>query len=243
MQNIQQAISTLEHKVKKMTIAIIILASALSISIFSRFFDVGLSSAQAQSGYAIAHPNIPVAIEAQSFVLKDKLGNIRGMWSADDNSTTFATSYNKEQSFISMNVNKDDATLTISDERNNQIFLTSSNTKGQSLTMGNIHNPSHNVLLGYNNDETNFELMSRNFSRIGLSGKDVLIEALGQTTDFVIADHTGNYINLNASNKGHKLAFIDKQDYENVKIEHTNGESIITLISPASKARKVIKAN
>ncbi len=238
---IEKSISTLELKVKKLSYAVIGLSVMLCISIFSNLFELDVADASAQ-GYIITPPNVPMAVEAQSFILKDAQGNIRGMWSAEDKNTTFATSFKGNKPFISLQADDDKATLTMGDKKNNQIFLTSSTQNGQSLTMGNINNASHNVLLSHVNDEANFELISAKTSRIGLSARNILIEALGGTSDVVIAEKNGNYINLNSSNLGSKISFIDPYDYENLKLEYKNGESELTLVSPGLKSKKIINA-
>ncbi len=240
MDNINKTVVELEKKINKLSRITFILGVLLCVSFFCNFFSVDLNSASAGPGYVIAPPNVVPAIEAQSFILKDAQGNIRGMWSADEHSTTFATSYRKKQPFISMNVNEDEAVLAISDDKNNQILLSSSDLNGQMLTMGNINSPSHNVLLGYNGDEVNFELLSIGASRIGMAGHDVLIEALGNKSDIVLAERRGNYINLSSSVAGSKMMFVDAADFENVKIESVNGESFVSLISPATKSKKII---
>ena len=157
MKKTEDRIHRLEQKVKGLTIALCGLSVLFCFSVLTgnmRVFNTPHAAAR----------NVPESIEAQAFILKDKEGNIRGMWSAEDLTSTFAIAYKEKYPSIVMAVSEKAATVTVSDRLQNQVAI-GVNDKQRSVTVGN---KNWQTLVGLiaTNKEARMELSSQQGKRI-----------------------------------------------------------------------------
>ena len=221
MQVLEDRIKYLEKRVGFLNKVIVLTCILLVSFVFFRAFELELGTqASAQGGFVIEASKVPALIEAQSFVLKDRDGNIRGMWSADDASTTLASAYKGQLPAVVIKVDKKDAFVSVNGSDNNKAVLGIDEQTGESY----------------------LDVSSKKMARIGMVGDDVLLETLGNLSDIVIAETSGSYVNIASTQNLSKISFVDSADNENILLEHIGGESILKLISPIVNGMQIIKA-
>lgn len=157
MTKTEERIAKLEGKVRGLSIVVVLLSTLFCYSVMSGNLTI--------AGKGVAAKVVPPeAIEAQAFVLKDKNGNIRGMWSAEDLTSTFAIAYKEKYPSIVMSVSEKAATINVSDRLQNQVAI-GVNDKQRSIIVGN---KNWQTLVGLisTNKEARVELSSQLVKRI-----------------------------------------------------------------------------
>lgn len=146
MKSLEKRIEILEGKVKVLTCMVILFGLLFGLSLM-----VGPTSLATQAGAAASAPKV---VEAEAFILKDREGNIRGMWSAEDLTTTFAVAYKEQYPSIVLSVSEKAATMNIRDRLQNQVAI-GVNDQRRSLIVGN---KNWKTLIGMTATNTKAEL-------------------------------------------------------------------------------------
>ncbi len=253
MQEIEKRLLELEKKVKKLNLTVTVLSTLFVMAVgFGKISfenasyaqkirrdtpDVATSSIPNQFGYG--QQSNPRVIEAEAFVLKDKNGKLRGMWSAESNNTTFAFAYKEKDPSIVMSVGDNYASLALNDERNNKVSL-GVNNKFRSISITD-DKEGNRFYVGATDENTVSELLAKKEVKVSVSGKEsIKIESLGEKVNLVLGELRGSLINLGLDGYKMALSFFDNMKIENLRIETKNGTSEIVINSPLFEKKKTI---
>ena len=179
----------------------------------------------------------PKVVEGEIFILKDSQGNIRGVWTADDETTSFAMTYKEDVPIIGMSVDQSSAVLSLKDSRGGKIALSLANSiRSVSVWDDTEKNYIYMGLTG--SGDAALDVVSELTSSMLLSGKVTAIDFLGDKTALRLADTVGGMVTLQA---GSNLAALDFRDYNGVNTMQLSSIAGETLLRMNSTAKKEIK--
>lgn len=181
----------------------------------------------------------PKVVEGEIFILKDSQGNIRGVWTADDETTSFAMTYKEDVPIIGMSVDQSSAVMTLKDSRGGKIALSLANSiRSVSVWDDTEKNYIYMGLTG--SGDAALDVVSELSSSMLLSGKVTALDFLGDKTALRLADTVGGMVTLQA---GSNLAALDFRDYNGIntmQLSSIAGETLLRMNSTAKKEIKTI---
>lgn len=181
----------------------------------------------------------PKVVEGEIFILKDSQGNIRGVWTADDETTSFAMTYKEDVPIIGMSVDQSSAVMTLKDSRGGKIALSLANSiRSVSVWDDTEKNYIYMGLTG--SGDAALDVVSELSSSMLLSGKVTALDFLGDKTALRLADTVGGMVTLQA---GSNLAALDFRDYNGLntmQLSSIAGETLLRMNSTAKKEIKTI---
>ena len=116
MQDLELRVQTLEQKCRTLKRYVVGLTCCAVLAALSGAASLNRSAnAAGEEEIDPKDIGIPAVVEAQVFMLKDSSGNIRGIWNADDTTTSFAMMHKGKFPIIAMAVDNKNASMSLTD--------------------------------------------------------------------------------------------------------------------------------
>lgn len=252
MENLELRIEKLEKKYRTLTHCLAALMCFVAYAGFSGALTMNrLAKAQTAGGAPAAAPadgaqegdgvqlKIPTVVEAQVFVLKDSEGRIRGVWNADDQTTSFAMMHKEKYPIAAISVDRKNASFSLTDVYKGKINLSLVNSV-RSVSVTDDTN-DNNIYLGLSgNGEASFDMVSTGDSSIVIDGSKSRIDMTGDKTTIAMSETVGSTIAVQAQPSSSVVSFIDLQGKETLKLSTVDGKTKLDMISPTTKEEKSI---
>lgn len=182
---------------------------------------------------------IPVVVEAEVFLLRDSVGNIRGVWTADDETTSFAMMHKDKYPIIAMAVDRKNATFSLTDVYAGKISLGLTDSIRSIAIMDDTK--KNNIYLGLTGSgEAAFDMISTGNSAMVIDGSTSSLDMSGDTAILALTETVGSAVALKAQPSSSALTFLDYQNKSTVDLTTIDGKSQLKLKSPATKDEKTI---
>ncbi|MGN1079871.1 MAG: hypothetical protein ACI4TE_06835 [Alphaproteobacteria bacterium] len=182
---------------------------------------------------------IPVVVEAEVFLLKDSAGNIRGVWTADNDTTSFAMMHKDKYPIAAMAVDRKNATLSLTDVYAGKISLGLTDSIRSISIMDDTK--KNNIYLGLTGSgEAAFDMVSTGNSAMVIDGATSSLDMSGDTAILALTETVGSAVALKAQPSSSALTFLDYQNKSTVDLTTIDGKTQLKLSSPASKDEKTI---
>lgn len=182
---------------------------------------------------------VPVVVEAEAFILKDSFGRIRGVWTADDEATTFALMHKDKLPIMAMAVDNKNASLSLTDVYSGKISL-SLNNSVRSISVSD-DTRKNNIYLGLTGSgEAAFDMVSTGASSVVIDGATSSIDMTGDTAILALAETVGSTVALKAQPASSTVTFMDYQNNTTFDLSTIDGKTQMKLNSPAVKEEKVL---
>lgn len=255
MENLELRIENLEKKCRTLTHCLVALMCFTAYAGFSGALTMNrLAKAQTAGGTAgapAAAPadgaqeasgvqlKIPTVVEAQVFVLKDSEGRIRGVWNADDQTTSFAMMHKEKYPIAAISVDRKNASFSLTDVYKGKINLSLVNSV-RSISLTDDTN-DNNIYMGLSgNGEASFDMVSTGDSSIVIDGSKSRIDMTGDKTTIAMSETVGSTIAVQAQPSSSVVSFLDLQGKETLKLSTIDGKTKLDMISPTTKEEKSI---
>ena len=182
---------------------------------------------------------IPAVVEAQVFMLKDSAGNIRGIWNADDATTSFAMMHKGKFPLIAMAVDNKNASMSLTDVYKGKINIGLSNSiRSMSVTDDTGKN---NIYLGLTGTgEASIDMVSTGDSSVVIDGKTSSIDMTGDRAVLAMTETVGSTAALQAQPGSSALTFMDHANTKTLDITTVDGKTTVYMNSPATKENKTL---
>ena len=182
---------------------------------------------------------IPAVVEAQVFMLKDSAGNIRGIWNADDATTSFAMMHKGKFPLIAMAVDNKNASMSLTDVYKGKINIGLSNSiRSMSVTDDTGKN---NIYLGLTGTgEASIDMVSTGDSSVVIDGKTSSIDMTGDRAVLAMTETVGSTAALQAQPGSSALTFMDHANTKTLDIATVDGKTTVYMNSPATKENKTL---
>lgn len=182
---------------------------------------------------------LPSVVEAQVFMLKDSEGNIRGIWNADDTTTSFAMMHKGKFPIIAMAVDNKNASLGLTDVYKGKINIGLNNSI-RSIAVSDDTN-KNSVYMGLTGSgEASIDLVSSGDSSIAIDGKTASIDMTGDRTVVAMAETVGSTAALQAQPGSSTLTFLDHAGTKTLDVSTVDGKTSVFMHSPATKEEKTL---
>ncbi len=256
MENLELRIEKLEKRYRTLTHCLAVLMCFIAYAGFSGALTMNrLAKAQtaggapgtpaaapadgAEEGAGGVQLKIPTVVEAQVFVLKDSEGRIRGVWNADDQTTSFAMMHKEKYPIAAISVDRKNASFSLTDVYKGKINLGLVNSV-RSISLTDDTN-DNNIYLGLSgNGEASFDMVSTGDSSIVIDGSKSRIDMTGDKTTIAMSETVGSTIAVQAQPSSSVVSFIDLQGKETMKLSTIDGKTKLDMISPTTKEEKSI---
>ncbi len=213
--------------------------------------------------------SVPKVIEAETFILKDSLGNIRGVWTTHPNKgrssdvtnsdpskftiTSFAMMPMPDKSglprrtMLSMAVDDRDASLGLTDVSNAKITIGSDNAI-RAISISD-ETGNNNIRLGITgSSEASIDMVSPGTAAVAIDGVNSTVDmtgnhvglALKQTSGDGTTIVTGTTTALQAQSGIASLTFLDYMNKKTMNLSTTDGLTELFMSSPATKEEKTV---
>ena len=182
---------------------------------------------------------VPIVVEAEVFLLKDSAGNIRGVWTADNDTTSFAMMHKNKYPIIAMAVDRKNATFSLTDVYSGKISLGLTDSIRSIAVMDDTK--KNNIYLGLTGSgEAAFDMISTGNSAMVIDGSTSSLDMSGDTAILALTETVGSAVALKAQPSSSALTFLDYQNKPTVDLTTIDGKTQLKLNSPATKDEKVI---
>lgn len=182
---------------------------------------------------------IPVVVEAEVFLLKDSGGNIRGVWTADNDTTSFAMMHKDKYPIAAIAVDRKNATLSLTDVYAGKISVgLTDSIRSIAITDDTKKN---NIYLGLTGSgEAAFDMVSTGNSAVVIDGATSSLDMSGDTAILALTETVGSAVALKAQPSSSALTFLDYQNKPTVDLTTIDGKTQLKMNSPATKDEKTI---
>ena len=181
----------------------------------------------------------PKVVEGEIFILKDSQGNIRGVWSADDETTSLAMTYKENHPIIGMAVDQSNATLSLTDSRQGKISLSLADSIRSISIMDETE--KNNVYMGLTGSgDASFDMVSTKSSSMVIDGSTSRIDLTGDKAIVALAETVGGTVALQAAPSIAALTYVDFRNNPTMKLSSIDGMTEVYMQSPAKKEKKVL---
>lgn len=253
MENLESRVQHLEKKCRILTRSVAALACFAAYAAFSGGLTMNKnataqSAQEAQlsaalkaysSGKEGEPQKIPTVVEAQVFVLKDSSGQIRGVWNADEQTTSFAMMHKGKFPVAVMSVDDKNASLSLTDVYQGKINMSLVNSvRSISVTDDTRRN---NIYLGLTgNGSAAIDMVSSGDSEFSIDGAKSTIDLTGDKTTLAMTETVGGTVALQAQPAAAVLSYIDYQGKSTMKLSTVDGKTALQMESPATRDKKDI---
>ncbi|MBR4126393.1 MAG: hypothetical protein IKR09_02305 [Alphaproteobacteria bacterium] len=243
MENLELRIQKLEKKYRTLKYSVLSLMCFAAYAGLSGTVTVNSSAhAQQQQNAHQAEKEaagVPTVVEAEVFLLKDSAGTIRGIWSADDNTTSFAMMHKDKNPIIAMAVDHKNASLSLTDVYGGKISV-GLNDAIRSLAITD-ETKKNNIYLGLTGSgAAAFDLISTNNAAVVIDGLTSSIDMSGDTSILALSETVGGTVALKAQPSSSVLTFFDYQNTPTATLSTVDGKTQLYMNSPASKEEKTL---
>ncbi len=256
MENLESRVQHLEKKCRILTRSVAALACFAAYAAFSGGLTMN-KNATAQSAQSAQEAQlsaalkayssgkegepqkIPTVVEAQVFVLKDSSGQIRGVWNADEQTTSFAMMHKGKFPVAVMSVDDKNASLSLTDVYQGKINMSLVNSvRSISVTDDTRRN---NIYLGLTgNGSAAIDMVSSGDSEFSIDGAKSTIDLTGDKTTLAMTETVGGTVALQAQPAAAVLSYIDYQGKSTMKLSTVDGKTALQMESPATRDKKDI---
>lgn len=240
MQDLELRVQTLEKKCRALKQYVVGLTCCAVLAAMSGAVSLN-RSAKADAGDEINPKDIgiPAVVEAQVFMLKDAAGNIRGIWNADDATTSFAMMHKGKFPIIAMAVDNKNASMALTDVYKGKINIGLSNSiRSMSVTDDTGKN---NIYLGLTGTgEASIDMVSTGDSSVVIDGKTSSIDMTGDRAVLAMTETVGSTAALQAQPGSSSLMFMDHANTKTLDISTIDGKTTVYMNSPATKENKTL---
>lgn len=240
MQDLELRVQTLEKKCRALKQYVVGLTCCAVLAAMSGAVSLN-RSAKADAGDEINPKDIgiPAVVEAQVFMLKDAAGNIRGIWNADDATTSFAMMHKGKFPIIAMAVDNKNASMALTDVYKGKINIGLSNSiRSMSVTDDTGQN---NIYLGLTGTgEASIDMVSTGDSSVVIDGKTSSIDMTGDRAVLAMTETVGSTAALQAQPGSSALTFMDHANTKTLDITTIDGKTTVYMNSPATKENKTL---
>lgn len=240
MQDLELRVQTLEKKCRALKQYVVGLTCCAVLAAMSGAVSLN-RSAKADAGDEINPKDIgiPAVVEAQVFMLKDAAGNIRGIWNADDATTSFAMMHKGKFPIIAMAVDNKNASMSLTDVYKGKINIGLSNSiRSMSVTDDTGKN---NIYLGLTGTgEASIDMVSTGDSSVVIDGKTSSIDMTGDRAVLAMTETVGSTAALQAQPGSSALTFMDHANTKTLDITTIDGKTTVYMNSPATKENKTL---
>ena len=251
MENLELRIQKLERKYSTLKYSVLFLMCFAAYAGVSGAVKVGSSAFAQQRGDYSTLPTyeristekdeagIPIVVEAEVFLLKDSEGNIRGVWTADDEATSFAMMHKDKYPIIAMAVDSQNASMSLTDVYSGKISLGLNNSiRSLAITDDSKKN---NIYLGLTGTgEAAFDMISKGNSAMVIDGETASIDLSGDRSIVALSETVGGTVALKAQPSSAMLTFLDYQNKETANFSTIDGKTQIYMNSPTLKEEKTL---
>lgn len=240
MENLELRIQLLEKKYRTLKYLV---AGLTCFAVYTGLAGapVNTSFAQQKNDEEIkkADAGIPVVVEAEVFMLKDAAGNIRGIWTADNDTTSFAMMHKDKYPIAAMAVDRKNATLSLTDVYAGKISLgLTDSIRSIAITDDTKKN---NIYLGLTGSgEASFDMVSTGSSSVTVDGSTSTLDLSGDTAIMALTETVGSAVALKAQPSASALTFLDYQNKSTVDLTTVDGKTQLRMVSPATQDEKTI---
>lgn len=240
MQDLELRVQTLEKKCRALKQYVVGLTCCAVLAAMSGAVSLN-RSANAADGDNIDPKDIgiPAVVEAQVFMLKDSAGNIRGIWNADDSTTSFAMMHKGKFPIIAMAVDNKNASMSLTDVYKGKINIGLSNSiRSMSVTDDTGKN---NIYMGLSGTgEASIDMVSTGDSSVVIDGKTSSIDMTGDRAVLAMTETVGSTAALQAQPGSSTLTFLDHANTKTLDISTVDGKTTVYMNSPATKENKTL---
>ncbi len=252
MEDLEQRIQKLERKYRTLKYSVLGLfcfaayaglsGATMNAAAFAQQKPADAQNAEAAAaakGVSKEEAGIPVVVEAEVFLLKDSSGNIRGVWTADGDTTSFAMMHKDKFPIAAMAVDRKNASLSMTDVYGGKISLgLADSVRSVSITDDSKKN---NIYLGLTGSgEAAFDMVSTNKAGITVDGKTASIDLSGDSSIVALTETVGSAVALKAQPATSALTFLDFENKATVDLTTVDGQSQLMLNSPATKDTRTL---
>ena len=250
MENLETRVQHLEKKCRFLTRSVAALVCFAAYASFSGGLTINRpATAQAspedqlkaavQAFSKEGEAKIPAVVEAQVFVLKDDEGQIRGVWSADNQTTSFAMMHKGKFPVAAMSVDEKNASLSLTDVYQGKINMSLVNSVRSISVTDDTRN--NNIYLGLTGNGTaSVDVVSSGTAELSIDGTKSTIDMTGDKTTLAMTETVGGTVALQAQPAAAVLSYIDHQGKSTMKLSTIDGRTALQMESPATRDRKDI---
>lgn len=243
MENLELRIQKLEKKYRILKYSVI---SLMCFTIYAGLsgtakgpFAFAQQRIQSEDQKAREEAGIPQVVEAEVFLLKDATGHIRGVWAADNTTTSFAMMHKEKYPLIAMAVDRKNASMSLTDVYSGKISIGSTDSIRSMTIMDDTR--KNNIYLGLTGTgEAAFDMVSTGNAAVSIDGSTSSIDMSGDTSILAMTETVGSTVALKAQPSSAALTFLDHQNKPTVTLTTVDGKSQIYMNSPATKEEKTI---
>lgn len=192
-----------------------------------------------QGGINKKDAGIPVVVEAEAFLLKDTEGNIRGVWTADDATTSFAMMHQGKYPIAAIAVDRKNAVFSLTDAYAGKISVGLTDSIRSIAIMDDTK--KNNIYLGLTGSgEASLDLVSTGSSAVSIDGATSTFDMSGDTAILALTETVGSALALKAQPSASALTFMDYQSNATMDLTTIDGKTQLKMVSPATKEEKTI---
>ncbi len=242
MNEMELRIQNLEKKYRTLQYSVVgLMCFAAYVGLTGTTVNLSALAQQQQPAKEISkeEAGVPVVVEAEVFLLKDSAGNIRGVWTADDEATSFAMMHKDKYPIAAIAVDRKNATLSLTDVYAGKISMgLTDSIRSIAITDDTKKN---NIYLGLTGSgEASFDMVSTGNSSVVIDGMTSTLDMSGDSAVLALTETVGSAVALKAQPSNAGLTFLDYQNQPTVDLTTVDGKTQIKLNSPALKEEKTI---
>ena len=240
MQDLELRVQTLEQKCRTLKRYVVGLTCCAVLAALSGAASLNRSAnAAGEEEIDPKDIGIPAVVEAQVFMLKDSSGNIRGIWNADDTTTSFAMMHKGKFPIIAMAVDNKNASMSLTDVYKGKINIGLNNSiRSMSVTDDTGKNNIYMGLTG--TGEASIDMVSTGESSLIIDGKTSSIDMTGDRAVLAMTETVGSTAALQAQPGSSMLTFMDHANTKTLDITTIDGRTSLYMNSPATKEKKTL---
>ena len=240
MQDLELRVQTLEQKCRTLKRYVVGLTCCAVLAALSGAASLNRSAnAAGEEEIDPKDIGIPSVVEAQVFMLKDSSGNIRGIWNADDTTTSFAMMHKGKFPIIAMAVDNKNASMSLTDVYKGKINIGLNNSiRSMSVTDDTGKNNIYMGLTG--TGEASIDMVSTGDSSLIIDGKTSSIDMTGDRAVLAMTETVGSTAALQAQPGSSMLTFMDHANTNTLDITTIDGRTSLYMNSPATKEKKTL---
>lgn len=240
MQDLELRVQTLEQKCRTLKRYVVGLTCCAVLAALSGAASLNRSAnAAGEEEIDPKDIGIPAVVEAQVFMLKDSSGNIRGIWNADDTTTSFAMMHKGKFPIIAMAVDNKNASMSLTDVYKGKINIGLNNSiRSMSVTDDTGKNNIYMGLTG--TGEASIDMVSTGDLSFIIDGKTSSIDMTGDRAVLAMTETVGSTAALQAQPGSSMLTFMDHANTKTLDITTIDGRTSLYMNSPATKEKKTL---
>ena len=241
MENLELRIQKLEKKYRALKYSVLFLMGFTAYAGLNGNIAINSSAHAQQAAEKISkdEAGVPSVVEAEVFLLKDSGGNIRGIWSADDDTTSFAMMHKEKNPIIAMAVDRKNASMSLTDVYEGKISV-GLNDSVRSIAIVD-DTKRNNIYFGLTGEgAASVDIVSTGNSAVVIDGATSTFDMSGDSAVLALTETVGSAVALKAQPSSSMLTFLDFQNKEMSTLSTIDGKTQLYMNSPTLKEEKTI---